>query len=108
MKGTPLWGAYITDIIKDFDERASGKMMAYLRREKAFEKDNVAIFSRELNDLGAGRPKIIAFGGDAFRVLARNMREELRVWKIPHYSKYISQEDYREEVGTIIKSMESA
>jgi hypothetical protein len=55
LKDTPLWGAYITDIIKDFDEKASGKVMAYLRSNKSFEKDNVEIFREELRDLGEMR-----------------------------------------------------
>ena len=108
LKGTSLWGAYITDIIKDFDEKASGKVMAYLRHDSGFERDNVNIFRQELIDLGARQPKIIAFGGNVFKVLARNFGGQYEVLRIPHYSKYISQEDYREEVGTKIKSMESA
>ena len=58
-KGSPFWGAYMTDIIKDFDQKASGKVMSYLRTNKSFEKENVKIFREELKDLGVGNPTII-------------------------------------------------
>ena len=40
LKDTPYWGGYMTDIIKDFEEKASGKMMKYLKTDPAFEKEN--------------------------------------------------------------------
>ena len=45
-------GAYMTDIIKDFEQKAPGKMMAYLRNNKRFEKENLELFKTELKDLG--------------------------------------------------------
>jgi hypothetical protein len=104
LKGTSLWGAYMTDIIKDFEQKAPGKMMAYLRSEKSFEKDNVEQFREELRDLGVGQPSLIAFGEDAFKVLSRNLGEHYDVWKMPHYSNYGSKEKYREQIGSIIES----
>jgi hypothetical protein len=104
LKETSLWGAYMTDIIKDFEQKASGEVMAYLRSNKSLEKDNVERFKEELRDLGVDQPTIIAFGGDAFKVLARNLGEQYDVWKMPHYSKYISKEEYRKEIGSIIES----
>src|SRR5215831_12135632 len=35
---TGFWGGYLTDIIKDFEEKVSGKMMAYLRQDPDFEQ----------------------------------------------------------------------
>jgi len=107
LKGSSLWGAYMTDIIKDFEQKASGKMMAYLRSEKSFEKDNVEKFREELRDLGVDQPTLIAFGEDAFKVLTRNLGEHYYVWKVPHYSKYISKEKYREEIGSIFESKDN-
>jgi len=107
LKGTPLWGAYITDIIKDFDQKVSGKVLAYLRSNRSFEKDNVEVFKEELRDLGVTQPIIIALGAVAFTVLARNLGKQYDVWKMPHYSQYISKEKYREEVGAIIESKSS-
>jgi hypothetical protein len=40
---TEWWGGYLTDIIKDFEEKVSGKMMDYLRQNPDFERANIKI-----------------------------------------------------------------
>jgi hypothetical protein len=97
-------GAYMTDIIKDFEQKASGKMMAYLRNNKGFEKENLELFKTELKDLGVVQPTVITFGGDAFQILDRNLGQTYKIWRVPHYSNYTSKEIYREEITAIIKS----
>ena len=104
LKGTPLWGSYMTDIVKDFQQKASGKMMSYLRKNKDFEEKNVEVFRVELNDLDCEKPTLVAFGNDAYKVIVRNLGKEFEVWKLPHYSKYISKENYRKEVEVILNS----
>ncbi|MGD0802603.1 MAG: hypothetical protein ABSA11_00830 [Candidatus Bathyarchaeia archaeon] len=103
LSGSPLWGAYITDIIKDFDQKASGKVMSYLRMNKTFEKENVRLFREEINDLGSHNPIIIAFGKDVHTILTRNFTNEYKIFKIPHYSNFCSKEKYREEVSCILQ-----
>ncbi len=105
LKDTPFWGGYMTDIIKDFNEKESGKMMAYLRTNKEFEKNNAAIFQEELNDLGCVNPTIIAFGRDAYSILCRNFKDQYKILKIPHYANYSSKEKYREEVKQIYQDL---
>ena len=102
LKGSPFWGAYMTDIIKDFEQKSSGKMMNYLRRDKSFEEENVKIFRHEMNDLGTNNPTIVAFGKGAHVILNRNFKNEFRIFKIPHYSNYTAKEKYREEVKSIL------
>jgi hypothetical protein len=102
LKDTRFWGGYMTDIIKDFSEKESGRMMSYLRINPAFEKDNVAVFEGELKDLGCSDPTIIAFGNDAHSILLRNLKEKYRILKIPHYANYTNKEKYREQVGEIL------
>lgn len=103
LRGTSLWGAYMTDIIKDFNQKESGKVMSYLRTNKPFEKENARLFREEINDLGSHNPTIIAFGGDAHTVLTRNFTNEYKIFKIPHYSKYCKKETYRDEVRCILQ-----
>ena len=98
LSGSPFWGAYMTDIIKDFDQKASGKVMSYLRTNKPFEKENARLFREEINDLGSHNPTIIAFGGDTHTILTRNFTNEYKIFKILHYSYVSSKEKYREEV----------
>ena len=102
LKDSPYWGAYMTDIIKNFDQKESGKVMSYLRANKPFEEENVKIFREEINDLGSNNPTIIAFGGDAYSILTRNLINEFKILKIPHYSNYSSKEKYREEARSIL------
>ena len=103
LKNTLLWGGYMTDIIKDFNEKESGKMMTYLRSNKEFEKSNAKIFQEELNDLGSINPTIIAFGNDAYSIILRNFKDQYKVLKVPHYANYTSKETYREQVTKICR-----
>ena len=103
LRDSPFWGAYMTDIIKDFEQKVSGKMMRYLRTDKPFEEKNVEIFREEIKDLGIDNPTIITFGRDAHSVLSRNFKHEYKISKIPHYSNYSSKEKYREEVKCILE-----
>ena len=102
LRGTPLWGAYMTDIIKDFKQKACGKVMSYLKSNKTFEEENIESFRQEINDLGVDNPEIVAFGEDAYTILKRNFKNEFKISKVPHYSHYISKEKYREEVKSIL------
>ena len=98
LKDTPYWGGYMTDIIKDFEEKASGKMMKYLKTDPAFEKENVAMLRSEIALLGYSDPLIIAFGKDAEAIARTNLGQEFKVCGIPHYANYSSKEKYREQV----------
>ena len=102
-KNSPYWGGYMTDVIKDFAEKASNKMMSYLKENKIFEKENINSFLKELEDLESNNPTIIAFGNDAYSVLIRNLKDSYNIKKVPHYSTYMSKENYRNEVQTILK-----
>jgi hypothetical protein len=101
LKNTPFWGGYMTDIIKDFNEKESGKMMSYLRANKVFEDSNVEIFREELKDLGSVNPTIIAFGNDAYTILLRNFKNQYKVLKVPHYANYTSKENYRQQIAEL-------
>ena len=103
LKNSPFWGGYMTDVIKDFAEKASKKMMDYLRENKSFEKENINSFLKELEDLESSNPTIIAFGNDAYSVLVRNLKEQYNILKVPHYSDYTNKEKYREQVRSILK-----
>ena len=105
LKGTKYWGAYMTDVLKDFEELSSGKMMSYLRKNKQFELDNIKSFEQELVDIGAVNPLIIAFGNDAFNILTRNLGNDYTIVKIPHYANYCSKEEYRVQVLSILDAI---
>jgi hypothetical protein len=97
-RNTKYYGAYMTDIIKDFEQAISNKVISYLKNNKEFEDRNIALFKQELNDLKPNNPLIIAFGNIVYSILDRHLRNTYRIAKVPHYSIYTSKEDYRKEV----------
>ena len=98
---TVFWGAYMTDIIKDFDEVSSGKMIKYLRAEPDLERQNVKLFREEIAILGVEKPTLIAFGADVYSILARNFGDEFDIKKIQHYAARTSKEIYRQLALTL-------
>lgn len=105
LKGTRFWGAYMTDIIKDFEEKAAGRMMKYLSINKNFEKENIKILNAEIELLGTTSPTLIAFGRDTEKIAKRNLGREFQIVGIPHYANYVSIEDYRSKVSIILANV---
>jgi hypothetical protein len=104
LKHTSYWGSYMTDIIKDFEEKASGRMMSFLRNNKGFERDNIRKLREEIDFLGFPNPVLVTFGKDAEKIAKRNLGKEFQIVSIPHYANYISRENYRVQVcGQLLK-----
>ena len=103
LRDSPYWGGYMTDIIKDYSEKESGKLVEFLKSNKAFEEKNAEFFRQELRDIGAKDPLLVAFGDAVFDILKRNFAQEFKILKIPHYAHFISKEKYREQVKTILR-----
>lgn len=101
LRGSPYWGGYMTDIIKDFNQVSSKEVIAFIRSNKWFEEKNVESFLQEIEDLGTRNPTIIAFGNDAFKILKKNMKNAIKILKVPHYANYMSKEAYREQIKSI-------
>ena len=95
LQDTIYWGSYMTDIIKDYEEVISGKVMSFLSKNKEFEKKNIELFEEELKDIGSNNPILIAFGNDSYKILHRNLKDKYTIYKVPHYSSYISKENFR-------------
>ena len=103
LRNSPYWGAYMTDIIKDREQKNSGKIMSYLSVNKTFEEENIKIFRDELQDIGSRNPELVAFGKDTYTILTRHFKNEFKILKLPHYSNYTAKEKYRDEVKNILK-----
>jgi hypothetical protein len=105
LHGTRLWGSYMTDIIKDFEQKASGEVMKYLKSNPIFEQQNIELLRQEISDLNAEQPMLVAFGRDAEKIARRNLDTEYEIVGIPHYAKFNSQEAYRAEVNEILSGV---
>ena len=92
----------MTDIIKDFDEKISGKVAKYLKENKNFENENANFFLKELSDISSQNPTLIAFGNETFNISKRKFANRFKILKVPHYANYTGKEKYREQVQSII------
>jgi len=111
LQGTIFWGAYMTDIIKSYEEKNSGNLMKYLSKNKDFEKKNIEIFEQELLDIGSQNTIIIAFGNDSYNILKRNLKDKYTIYKVPHYSAFINLDSFRlafTDLENTIKCLKSA
>ena len=106
LQGTPLWGAYMTDIIKNFEQKVSGKLMSFLRKNPDFTEENITSFKQELCDIGALNPTLIALGKDSYDILNKYLKDEFRIFRVTHYSAPIRKEDLREEFLAIVANMQ--
>ena len=97
-RATEFYGAYMTDIIKDFEDKISGNVLYYLKLNKEFELANVRLFEQEIKDLKCVNPLIIAFGNITYDLLNKHFGRKYTIKKVMHYSQQISKEKYREIV----------
>lgn len=97
LRGTKYWGCYITDIIKRYAEVDSSKVELFLREHPEVVEYNIREFERELELIG-GAPKLVALGGTVFNLLTKYIGKQYTIYKVPHYSSYISAENYRNQV----------
>lgn len=103
---TKLWGGYMTDIIKDYPELHGQNVMNFLRDNPDVEKKNIEIFREELKDLGTENRLIIAFGGNVYRILKRNLQNEFSIFQVTHYAHFINPQRYREEFESLIERIQ--
>ncbi|TPE52592.1 hypothetical protein [Amaricoccus solimangrovi] len=97
-RGTPLWGAYMTDILKNFPEMSSAKVREHVRNNPQTLKEQFENFQEEIDILCEEKPNIIAMGGLTYDLLRSGFANEYRLLRITHYSHYISPSMYRQEV----------
>ena len=103
IQDTMFSGAYMTDIIKDYEEVMSGKVITYLKSNPDVEKENIKSFEIELKDIGATNPIIIAFGSDCFKILSK-LKYKYNIHKVPHFAyQGTTKEKLREAFNEISK-----
>ncbi len=103
---TEFYGAYMTDIIKDFEEKIFGNVLQYLRSNNDFELQNVQLFEQEISDLKCSDPLIIAFGNITLDIMNKHFGQKFRIKKVMHYSQQISKENYKKTVWKTLLNKE--
>ena len=102
---TPFWGSYITDIIKDFPELSSKKVVSHFRKNPNEIEKHINSFKEELSVLSDEKPILIAVGNDSYNILNDNLSEEYEIHRIMHYSARINKEDYKNKVCEKLKKI---
>lgn len=90
----------MTDLIKNMPMKSSHELKTLLAKNKNIIDENLKTFRRELFDIEAKDPIILAFGADVYEILNRNLvkSEFLILIKLTHYSQQISKEEYKATV----------
>ena len=105
LEGTSYWGSYLTDVIKEHVEGDSREVMKYLRGHPDVVKRNICRLEEELSCLEK-RPVLVAIGCDAYDILRKNLGQDgkYKILRIPHYSGWGGQEEYRKRVLTVLEA----
>lgn len=86
--GTQLWGAYMTDFIKDFPEPKSSAVMRFLRSDPEAESFHANTLRSELTTVcgDLSSVSLIALGADAHKLLKKHF-QGCNVFHLDHYAQ---------------------
>lgn len=99
---TPYWGAYMTDVLVGLHQTDSNAVKRWIRSNPAGVDEQIERLGRELTDIGAVDPLLVAFGGAAYDVLRARIARKYRLVKVTHYAHQIGKEPYREQVLRVL------
>lgn len=103
--GTPLWGGYLTDIIKYHKEPNSSKVKKLIKTRPDIVDENIKYFMEELSYLGEN-PIIVALGTDSYELLKEKLPKSYQIRRMTHYSaQFKYKEVYAQEVANILKDL---
>ena len=103
LQGSDYWGAYMTDLFKDLDEKDSNKVKALIKNDPSLIAAHVTFLRDEIRHVvgeSSARATLIAFGDVVYTHLKNNFSTECEVKKIPHYASqnYNNKDLYKKAV----------
>lgn len=101
---TPLWGSYMTDIIKYHKDPTSTNVVKYLKKNPEKMKKHIETFEKELNILENKNPILITMGKDTYKIVKKYL-PKFKIYNIPHYATQWSTKKYIEKVHTEIEKI---
>ena len=88
LAGTKLWGAYMTDFVKDFPEPKSSVLMQFLKHDPEAESFHASTLRSELTavcgDLSA--VSLVALGADTHKLLKKHF-QGCHIFHLDHYAQ---------------------
>jgi hypothetical protein len=111
IRGTPLWGSYITDFLvgvpnlKDgVDLRYSADVIKWSRLNPEIIKQQATARRAELEEIGGANATFVAMGGAVYRLLEEFFADS-RIIRIMHYSTRHSAEKQRARVVSALSEL---
>ncbi|MDD9709730.1 hypothetical protein PVW53_20910 [Seohaeicola sp. SP36] len=101
-RNTPMWGCYLTDILKNFPEVSSFKVAEFIRENPSALQPHFDSFKEEVRLLGAENSIFLGLGRLATQLIKKALPDDAKIVQIRHYSDYINREKYRAEVFDIL------
>ena len=103
LNGTPLEGAYLTDLLKNYEDKNSAAVVRHFKKNTHEFNLQIADFLEELIDVGANqRTTLIALGEGVYQLL-QMASVNYKVEKLRHYSfPAHSKKSYRQEVRQLL------
>lgn len=102
LAGTPLEGAFMTDVIKNHFETDSNVVARHLREDPAYEREKVEEFFSEITSISES-PTVFAFGGMAYGLIQKYNNDRFRVFQLYHYAFTMGKKKFREETLKTIR-----
>ena len=96
---TPLWGSYMTDILKGFPEIHSSNVRKFIKHNPNSLVPHFKVFDEELRILCATDAVFLAFGQLSYELLKCALPMNSKIVPLRHYSVFVSKEEYRQEVA---------
>ena len=103
LRGSDYWGAYMTDLFKNLDEKDSNKVKALIKNDPSIIAAHVSFLRDEIRYVvgkSSEKATLIAFGDAVYTHLKKNFSAECEVKKIPHYASqnYNNKDLYKKAV----------
>ena len=111
VEDTPLWGSYMTDLIKNLVEVKGSKVIDRIRAEPEILTRNIKSLRKEIDYVSAGKPTLVAVGKKSYDLITHKkngLADEFKIIKIPHYANNFKKGEYRKSVLEALSSFQSA
>jgi hypothetical protein len=103
LQGTPVWGAWMTDIVKDCPMLRASDVVRDINQGRIDAAEHVGRFEVELSELGANSPVLIAFGKSTDKILRDHLAvDKYRIFRVTHYSAPVRSGKLRQEIMNVV------